>query len=134
MWFVIRFEAGGDPAKAFNFPHSPPTHTPPQVIGHLTLKRKRKDANSKPVSDDNSICTLLTCSFELCGYLGRIRGRSKTREASQRGRTNDFQFSPNVLVQSAKSGCKRTLFFYDLKKKKKKKTVMLETAKQIATK
>jgi hypothetical protein len=88
---------------------------------------KRKGAGSNLVPDYLSVCTLLTCSCGLCGYRavtsGRCRrrhrndpgeesrGRSKSGEEYQKGYANESQLSssPNVLTQSAQTGCKRTV-------------------------
>jgi len=48
----------------------------PRMVGRVTAKRKVAD--SKPVPDGFSACTLLTCSCGLCGCLGRYPGKEST--------------------------------------------------------
>jgi len=55
-----------------------------------------------------SACTLLTCMWTFWVPGEESWGRSKTGEESQEGQKN-FNPSLNVLVQSAKSGCKWTV-------------------------
>jgi hypothetical protein len=83
-------------------------------VGHMTVERKV--ANLVP---DFSVCTLLA-AVGFVGIWEEFRGRKKAGNESHERHIDDIKpsSSPNVLVQSAKSGCIRTInilyhFFYN---------------------
>jgi len=85
--------------------HSARLTSPPSTPHLQNEKPERRYPSAIENSDGFSGCTQLTCSCGLCGYLGRNPGE-ELNWGGIPGRSDKSTPSLNVLVQSAKSGCK----------------------------